>query len=161
MVEPSSKPKKPLVVITGVSGYLGSQILATFVIGDGRGNYRVRATVRDKNNEAKMKPLRDALEEAYSEVEFFNADLLNEDGWSTAIEGADYVVHTASPVQMNNPTDHDILIKPAVNGVDYVMKAAIRHGVKRVVMTSSVAAVMSVPERDAPEVFDESCWSEE
>lgn len=70
--------KKPLVVITGVSGYLGSQVLSEFLIGEGKGKYRIRATVRDKNNQAKLKPLKDYFGEAlFSEIEFFSAELTN------------------------------------------------------------------------------------
>lgn len=49
--------QKPLVVITGVSGYLGSQVLNEFLQGEGKDKYRIRATVRDKNNMNKLKPL--------------------------------------------------------------------------------------------------------
>lgn len=54
MVEPSVKP---LVVITGVTGYLGSQVLSEFLIGEGKDRYRIRATVRDKTNQRKLEPL--------------------------------------------------------------------------------------------------------
>jgi len=50
---------KPIVVITGVSGFVGSFVLREFLLGEGAGKYQIRATVRDKNNEAKLKPLKD------------------------------------------------------------------------------------------------------
>ena len=61
MVE--STPDKPIVVITGVSGFVGSQCLNEFLTGEGAGRYTVRATVRDCTNEAKLKPLKDYFSE--------------------------------------------------------------------------------------------------
>ena len=52
------------------------------------------------------------------------ADLLNEDSLKDAVEGCQFVVHTASPVAYESPANHDDIIKPAVNGVDFIMKAA-------------------------------------
>jgi uncharacterized protein YbjT (DUF2867 family) len=54
MVESSSKP---VVVITGVTGFLGSQVLNEFLNGEGHGKFEIRATVRDKTNLVKLKPL--------------------------------------------------------------------------------------------------------
>ena len=49
--------EKPLLLITGVTGYVGSQVLNEFLTGEGKETYKIRATVRDKNNTKKMKPL--------------------------------------------------------------------------------------------------------
>ena len=67
---------KPLVTITGISGFVGSHV-ALQCIQDG--SYRIRGTVRDKTNEAKIAPLREAFgEEAFNQIELVEADLSNE-----------------------------------------------------------------------------------
>ena len=150
---------KPLVLITGVSGFIGSQVLNEFLCFEGKDKYRIRCTVRDKNNAEKMKPLRDYFGEKLNEVEWFDVNLMNESQIKDAVKGCDYVVHTASPVTLENPRNHDDLIIPAVNGVTFVMRAAQANNVKRVVITSSVAAVSYMLPEEEPDEFDETCWS--
>ena len=69
------------------------------------------------------------------------ADLLSDDGWEQAVEGCDYVLHVASPFPPSHPKDPDELIVPAREGTLRVLRAALDAGVKRVVVTSSIAAV--------------------
>mmetsp|Transcript_15645 Transcript_15645/g.11022 ORF Transcript_15645/g.11022 Transcript_15645/m.11022 type:complete len:138 (-) Transcript_15645:485-898(-) len=76
----------------------------------------------------------------------------------TACSGADYIVHTASPVAIDPPKDESIMIRPAVDGTLAVMEAARVHKVKRVVITSSVDAIFCSDED--PELYDESYWSD-
>lgn len=112
---------KPIVVITGVTGFLGSHVLEQFLRD---GTYAVRGTVRDKNSEEKIAPLKTALGHLFNSVTLVNADLLDANSLDQAIAGADYVVHTASPVTLKQPKDENILIKPAVEGTLAVMRAA-------------------------------------
>ena len=94
-------------------------------------------------------------------MELVEADLLDEASIINACAGATYVIHTASPFHFSQKTKEE-LIKPAVEGTTAVMKACKQHGVKRVVITSSVAAVASVAPEDAPKdgaLFDESYWT--
>jgi nucleoside-diphosphate-sugar epimerase len=91
MVESSNKP---IVVITGVSGYLGSHVALAFLKD---GSYQVRGTVRDTKNEKKVAPIRKAFGDLFSQITLVEADLENKDSIIAAISGADYVVHTASP----------------------------------------------------------------
>ena len=67
--------KKPTVLVTGVTGFVGSQILNEFLCGEGAGRYNIRATVRDKTNFAKMKVLKDYFGPKYEEIEFVNVDV--------------------------------------------------------------------------------------
>ena len=67
--------KKPTVLITGVTGFVGSQILNEFLCGEGAGRYNIRATVRDKSNVVKMKALKDYFGSKYQEIEFVNVDV--------------------------------------------------------------------------------------
>eukprot|EP00122_Pirum_gemmata_P001028 Pgem_evm1s919 len=85
---------KPLVVITGCSGFLGAHVTLTFLKD---GNYRVRGTVRSKSNEEKIKPLKEAFGGFFEQLELVEADLNDENSIVKACEGADFLVHTASP----------------------------------------------------------------
>ncbi len=88
----------PLVVITGITGYVGSQVCQLFLQD---GGYRVRGTVRSTSNEEKLAPLRKPFGTDFHKIELVEADLLKEESLAEAIKGCDYVVHTASP----NPMD--------------------------------------------------------
>ena len=147
----------PLVVITGITGYLGSQVCMLYLQD---GGFRVRGTVRDKTNEKKVAPLRQAFGEHFNNLELFEADLLKPDSLATAIEGCDYVVHTASPFPDTNPKDENVLVKPAVEGTLAVMRAAHQHKVKRVVITSSVASIMYKAPANVKESYNEEDWSD-
>merc|ERR1719464_687511 len=148
--------QKPLVTITGVSGYLGSQTALVFLKD---GNYRVRGTVRSTSNATKIEPLKAGFGEWFDKIELVEADLLDEASIIKACEGATYVIHTASPFLPALPEEE--LVKPAVEGTMAVMKACTQHKVKRVVVTSSVASIAGVAKKDAPadgEMFNESHW---
>ena len=88
-----------------------------------------------------MKPIIDHFGDRLAEVDFFNADLTDSNSIEQAVQGCDFVIHTASPVTINNPRNHDDVIGPAVSGVKNVLDAAQKHKIKRVVITSSVSAV--------------------
>lgn len=115
--------QKPRVIITGISGFLGSQVCLHFLK---HGGFTVRGTVRSKTNEKKIEPLRKAFGEFFDQLELVEADLLNEDSVINACESSDYIVHTASPVptQGKNPADPDMIIKPAVGGTMAALRAA-------------------------------------
>jgi len=145
------------VVITGVTGYLGSQVCQDFLKD---GHFTVRGTVRDPTNEAKLAPLKKAFGDSYSKLEIVKADLLDAESLDKAIEGCDYVIHVASPFPISDPKDENELIKPAVEGTLNVLKAAHKHKVKRVVVTSSqVSVIMRKPENRKP-IYNEEDWSE-
>jgi len=151
---------KPLVTITGVTGFLGS-MTAKYYLEDG--GYRIRGTVRDVNNATKINPLKSTLgEELFSKLELVEADLLNQESISAALSGSTYVIHTASPFVLQDPEDEMTLIRPAVEGTLAVMNACKTHGVTRCVITSSIAAVRCVSPENWPAdgIFTEAHWSE-
>ena len=74
-------------------------------------------------------------------LELVAADLTSDDGWSAALEGVEEVHHVASPIPSAQPKDPDELIVPARQGTVRVLKAARDAGARRVVLTSSFAAV--------------------
>mmetsp|Transcript_42555 Transcript_42555/g.56161 ORF Transcript_42555/g.56161 Transcript_42555/m.56161 type:complete len:347 (+) Transcript_42555:23-1063(+) len=148
---------KPTVTITGISGYLGSHVCKLYLESD---KYKVRGTVRNKDDEAKMADLKEAFGEAlFAKLELRNADLMNAESLMSAIEGSDYVVHVASPFFFSG--DRDSLVGPAVNGTTAVMKACQASKVKRCVVTSSCVSIAfcAVEDRPADNIYNESHWS--
>ena len=110
--------EKPLVTITGITGYLGGQTCLAFLQD---GSYRVRGTVRDKNNQAKLQPLRDSFGDLFNQLELVDADLTNDASLAAAVTGATYVVHTASPFFFGD--SYEELVVPAVEGTKSIMRA--------------------------------------
>ena len=109
----------------------------------------MRGTVRDITNQAKLDPLKKAYgEELFNQLELVSANLLDAESLDKAIEGCDYVVHIASPLPIKSPEDDMELITPAVEGTLAVMRAALKHKVKRVVVTSSGLTVTLHKEED-------------
>ena len=148
--------EKPIVTLTGITGYVGAVTCKLFLED---GGFRVRGTVRDKNNEAKLAPIRESFGDLFGQLELVEADLMNEESLIAAIQGSTYVVHMASPFFFSS--DESVLIPPAVNGTTAVMKACKQAGVRRCVITSSLASVMNMAQADKPadRTFNESHWS--
>jgi nucleoside-diphosphate-sugar epimerase len=122
--------------------------------------HQVRTTVRNLNREAGVRELlKSASAEPGERLTFFAADLLNDAGWAEAAAGCDYVLHVASPFPPHVPKHEDELIVPARDGALRVLRAARDAGVKRVVLTSSFAAVGygHMPQA-AP--FDGTSWTD-
>ncbi|MDH6123130.1 NAD-dependent epimerase/dehydratase family protein [Kitasatospora sp. GP82] len=120
------------VLVTGGTGYLAGWVIAGLL----QHGYRVRTTVRSLD---KAEQVRDAVSEqaggqAAGTIEFAAADLLSDDGWDEAAAGADYVLHTASPMPFGSGVD---LVTTAREGTRRVLGAAARAGVRRAVFTSS------------------------
>jgi dihydroflavonol-4-reductase len=92
-------------------------------------------------------------------LSFYEADLLSDKGWAEAVAGCDYVLHVASPFPSGVPKDENDLIIPAREGALRVLKASRDAGVKRVVLTSSYAAIgYGHKPQDKP--FTEADWSD-
>eukprot|EP00124_Ichthyophonus_hoferi_P001449 Ihof_evm4s76 gene=Ihof_evmTU4s76 len=159
----STEPEKPLVVVTGASGYIASHIVKQLLESN---LYRVRGTVRSlsASNEKRVAPLRELSEKTGQALDLVEADLLNDESWPRAIAGADYVLHTASPFIMAPKSQEDKIIKPAVQGTLSVLKACAAPGskVKRVVLTSSLVSMMYGQDMDArkDKPFDANDWTD-
>jgi nucleoside-diphosphate-sugar epimerase len=142
------------VLVTGSSGYLGTQLIAA-LLRDGR---EVRATVRSLGAEAGV---RQAVRRGRADdtgLELVAADLTCEEGWPAALEGVAEVHHVASPIPSAQPKNPDELIVPAREGTVRVLKAARDAGARRVVLTSSFAAVGYSPK--AVRDYTEADWTD-
>ncbi|XP_072017994.1 uncharacterized protein [Amphiura filiformis] len=127
------------VLVTGASGFIATHTVQQLL----QAGYKVRGTVRSLNNANKVKHLKDLCPNAAHELELVEADLLNEQCWASAVQGCSHVLHIASPFPIESPADENELIKPAVQGTTSVLQACADAGtVKRVVLTSSVVAIM-------------------
>ena len=143
------------VLVTGGSGFIGVHTILQLI----EAGHAVRTTVRSLGKEAAVREMLAAgggdPGPALTVVE---ADLMRDEGWAAAVEGCDYVLHVASPFPPSVPKDEAELIRPAREGTLRVLRAARSAGVKRLVLTSSFAAVgYGHPPRTEP--FDETCWT--
>ncbi|MFB9265770.1 SDR family oxidoreductase [Bradyrhizobium erythrophlei] len=143
------------VLVTGGSGFIGVHTILQLM----DAGHEVQTTVRnpDRNKDV-IAMLREGGAASPDRLSFVTADLLRDDGWREAVAGCDYVLHVASPLLSYVPADENELIIPARDGTLRVLRAARDAGVKRVVVTSSMAAIgYGHPPRSTP--FDETDWS--
>jgi nucleoside-diphosphate-sugar epimerase len=124
------------VLVTGGSGYIGGWCVATLL----QRGYVVRTTVRDLAKEDAVRAGLAKIVDPGNRLSFYAANLTSDAGWDEAVNGCDYVLHVASPLGVSDPKDPNDLIVPAREGAKRAVGAAIKAGVKRVVLTSSVAA---------------------
>jgi nucleoside-diphosphate-sugar epimerase len=138
----------PLVLVTGATGYLGSHCVKLLL----QAGYKVRGTVRSRTSAKTL-----ALEQCLSplgHLELTVCDLTSADGWDAAVSGCTFVLHVAAPVEpsefykddacryLRNDARSEKALNACVSGSVIVVDAAKRAGVKRVVLTSSLAAMM-------------------
>ncbi len=134
------------VLVTGASGFIAKHIIGA-LLGEG---WRVRGTVRSLARRGDVEAaVRRANEAAdLGALDLVEADLTGNAGWQAACEDCRYVLHVASPFPAADPRDPAELIRPAREGARRVIEAATAAGVERVVMTSSMIAIMHAPKAD-------------
>jgi len=144
------------VLVTGGSGFIGSHCILQLLAA----GHRVRTTVRNLQRESDVRALlKQGGAEPGPRLSFTAADLENDLGWHEAVAGCDYVLHVASPFPAGTPKQEDELIVPAREGTLRVLRVARAAGVKRVVLTSSFAAIgYGHKPQTAP--FDETNWTD-
>lgn len=144
------------VLVTGGSGFVGSHILLQLLAqGD-----QVRTSVRSLQREAKVRALlKQGGAEPGDRLRCVVADLEQDAGWAEAVRGCEYVLHVASPFPQHIPKDEAELIVPARDGALRVLRAARDAGVRRVVLTSSFAAI-GYGQRAQQAPFDETNWTD-
>ena len=127
------------VLVTGGTGFVGAHCLVQLLAA----GHETRTTVRNLAREGHVRAMlrQGGAGEVGERLTLFRADLTADAGWAEAVAGCDYVLHVASPFPSTVPKDPNELIGPARDGVLRVLRAARDAGVKRVVLTSSFAAI--------------------
>ncbi|SES08476.1 NAD-dependent epimerase/dehydratase family protein [Rhizobium sp. NFR03] len=142
------------VVVTGAGGFLGRHLTLSLL----KRGYPVCGTFRSavRGKQANM-ALAELLGKPADSLDIAVADLESDDGWSEALKGAHALFHTASPFPAKAPGDPQDVLRPAVEGTRRVLRAAVDAGIRRVVLTSSIAAVMY---GDGAPPYDERNWTD-
>jgi nucleoside-diphosphate-sugar epimerase len=144
------------ILVTGGSGFIGSHTILQLLAA----GHQVRTTIRSLKREGDVRAmLKEGGAEPGDRLSFFAADLTNDAGWREAVAGCEYVLHVASPLPQTVPKNEDELIVPAREGTLRVLRASRDAGVKRVVLTSSFAAIgYGQKQRNTP--FNETDWTD-
>ena len=141
------------VLVTGASGFIALHCIDQLL----KAGHEVRGTLRTMSRAGEVCKALGVSEDA---VEFAYADLTKDEGWEAAMAGCDYVLHVASPFPPAEPKHEDELIIPARDGALRALRAAKAAGVKRVVLTSSMAAIAYGERRPNSYVYSEQDWTD-
>jgi nucleoside-diphosphate-sugar epimerase len=149
------------VLVTGGSGFVGAHCIIHLL----DAGYRVRTTVRTLTRAGDVRALVTAGGASGAEaIEFVAVDLTSDDGWAEAMADCTFVLHVASPFPVTQPKDENELIVPAREGALRALRFARDAGVKRVVLTSSFAAVGYSPKSDSGDTassdYTEQNWTD-
>ncbi|HIG41554.1 MAG: NAD-dependent epimerase/dehydratase family protein [bacterium] len=126
------------ILVTGASGFIAAHAILELL----DHGYEVRGTLRDLSKAEHIRAVLGQYNHKASTIEFVSATLTDRNCWNAAVHGCDGIFHLASPVPIEQPRDPDELVIPARQGALNVLRAAQLAGIKRVVMTSSVYAVI-------------------
>ena len=151
-----STATRGIVVVTGGSGYIAGYCIAELL----SNGWRVRTTIRSLTQAEEIRASILKIAANAEMIQFVAADLNSDVGWEAAVADADYVLHLASPVPVVAPKNEDEVVRPARDGTLRVLKASRDAKVKRVVITSSIAAIAyGRGERAKP--FSKEDWTDE
>ncbi|PPQ88274.1 hypothetical protein CVT25_005437 [Psilocybe cyanescens] len=142
------------VLVSGANGYIAMWAVYLFL----ERGYSVRGTVRSEDKAKFMKDYFNSIGLGDKLETFIVEDIVKEGAFDEAVKGVDAIAHMASPFHAN-VKDPEEFLRPAVQGTVGILKSAVKNGdkVKRVVITSSCASIMSPP--DKPTKFSELDWN--
>jgi nucleoside-diphosphate-sugar epimerase len=131
--------QRGLVLVTGATGFVGKWTVIELL----KAGHRVRGTVRSlgRADEVRAGVATQTGEEALQHLEFAEADLLDDRGWSEAMADVTAVMHVATAIRADEPKDQSLVIRPALEGTQRVLRFAQAAGIERFIMTSSIATV--------------------
>lgn len=141
------------VLVTGATGFVGLHCIHQLL----SQGYRVNGTLRSLSRKEEIEQALAKCNTSCDNLALFEVDLLSDKGWDEAMDGCDYVLHVASPFVLSDESE-EFFVKPAVEGATRALKFAQKHHVKKVVLTSSFAAVGDT--FDGTQSFDETHWSD-
>jgi nucleoside-diphosphate-sugar epimerase len=144
------------VLVTGGSGFLGGWCVVELL----RRGYTVKTTVRSLSKEPRVRAAVASVVDPGDRLAVLPADLTSDEGWPQAVEGCDHVLHVASPFPPKQPKDPDELIRPAREGTLRVLRASLDAGAKRIVVTSSIAAIRLSKDAAEPRPLNEGDWTD-
>jgi dihydroflavonol-4-reductase len=151
-------PKSPILV-TGATGYVAGWLVKILI----ERGHTVHAAVRDPASVDKRRHLDALAAKGPGKIVYFKADLLDQGSFADGMKGCELVYHTASPFTTTVKDPVKELIEPAQLGTRNVLgQATATGGVKRVVVTSSCAAIYGDNadlQRTPRGVFDEEAWN--
>lgn len=144
-------PKGSLILVTGASGFVASNIVKEALLF----GYRVRGTVRSSDKATQTRDLFDSPDYETAIV----ADLAEEGAFEDAVKGCDAIIHAASILTFSpNPND---VIPGCVSGAVSIMNSAMKESkVKRFVFTSSSAAA-TLPKHNQKFKITRDSWNDE
>tara|TARA_R110000744_G_scaffold70572_1_gene142578 strand:+ start:1103 stop:2125 length:1023 start_codon:yes stop_codon:yes gene_type:complete len=143
------------VLVTGATGFIAGHVILQLL----EAGHEVRGTARSASSAARLNETFSKYAGRPIAIDLVAANLERDDGWAEAVAGMDFVQHVASPFPSGVPKDPNELIRPATDGALRVLKASRAAGVKRVVMTSSMAAIAYGWGENRPAVLTEEHWS--
>ncbi len=144
------------VLVTGITGFIASHVAADLL----NKGFAVRGTVRNTAKGERLAETLAAKGVETSNLELIEADLGKDAGWKAAVKDCRYVQHIASPFPLEAPANREALVPEARAGAMRVIEQAIGAGAERVVMTSSMVAMMGQPGRGKTMVVKEDDWSD-
>jgi len=143
------------VLITGISGFIASHVTQRLL----DKGYAVRGTVRNAAKGQKIVDKLAANGADISKLELVTANLDNDAGWHDAVQDCRYIQHIASPFPLENPSDREALVPEARAGAQRVLENGLSAGAERIVMTSSMVAMMGQKGRKDKMRITEQDWS--
>ncbi len=143
------------ILVTGASGFIGSHCVLELL----NHGYEVRGSVRDLNRADELRGMLMKHNLAAGNMEFAAAELNDARSWIEAAQGCDGIFHAASPIPLEQPRNPEELIKPARQGTLNVLNAAKLAGIRRVILTSSVATVVGC-DRNVDRTYSAEDWTD-